>query len=98
MVNLSDFDKLLERVAGRLSESAQVTVRLQEELAQTKKQLDERALEKIRALKEKDRVIEELEREKMNLQKEKEVVESQLEEVYKKIRALFPDAENLERR
>ncbi len=98
MANLTDFDKLLDRVAGRLSEAATSTARLQDELAQTKKQLDERALDKIRALKEKDRVIEELEREKMNLQKEKELLESQLEEVYKKIKALFPDAETLERR
>ena len=98
MVNLTDFDKLIDRVASRLNEGTEMTVRLEDELTRTKKLLEEKELEKIRALKEKDRRIDELEREKTALLKEKELVENKLEDVYKRIRALFPDADHYERR
>ena len=92
MTNLSELDQLLERVSGRIGEFAASNASLQDELAKVKKQLDEKELDKIRALKEKDRAIEELEREKMNLQKEKETLESKLDDIVKSLKNILPDA------
>lgn len=92
MTNLSELDQLLERVSSRIGEFAASNASLQDELAKVKKQLDEKELDKIRALKEKDRAIEELEREKMNLQKEKEALESKLDDIVKSLKNILPDA------
>lgn len=92
MVNLTELDQLLSRLSTRVSESANATAALQDELVQARKQVEEKELDKIRALKEKDRQIEELERDKMNLQKEKEVLEAKIEEVAKTLRTILPDS------
>ncbi len=91
MINLSELDQLLERVSARLSDSATVSASLQEELARSKKLIEEKELDKIRSVREKDRYIEELERDKMNLQKEKEALESKFEEIVKTLRNILPD-------
>ena len=98
MKDLSDLDSLLDRISVRLSEGASANAKLQDELNKAKKQIEEKELDKIRALKEKDRVIEELEREKLNLQKEIGVLEGKIEEFFNKVRALVPDAGSFERR
>ncbi|MBP5211450.1 MAG: hypothetical protein J6Z30_01205 [Pyramidobacter sp.] len=97
MRDLSELDQVLETVASRLREASTVQVRLEEELMKAKKLLEEKELDKIRALKEKDRVIEALEREKMSLQKEKEVLEGRIDEFFAKVRSLLP-ASGFERR
>ena len=97
MRDLSELDQILDAVAARLSEASSVQVRLEEELQKAKKLLEEKELDKIRALKEKDRVIEALEREKMSLQKEKEVLEGKIDEFFAKVRSLMP-ASGFERR
>ena len=97
MRDLTELDQILDTVANRLSEASSAQVRLEEELMKTKKLLEEKELDKIRALKEKDRVIEALEREKMSLQKEKEVLEGKIDEFFAKVRSLLP-ASGLERR
>ena len=97
MRDLSELDQVLETVASRLREASTVLVRLEEELMKAKKLLEEKELDKIRALKEKDRVIEALEREKMSLQKEKEVLEGRIDEFFAKVRSLLP-ASGFERR
>ena len=97
MRDLSELDQVLEMVASRLREASTVQVRLEEELMKAKKLLEEKELDKIRALKEKDRVIEALEREKMSLQKEKEVLEGRIDEFFAKVRSLLP-ASGFERR
>jgi len=98
MKDLSELDAMLDTIGGRLSEGASATAKLQDELLKAKKLIEEKELDKIRALKEKDRVIEELEREKMNLQKEKEVLEGKIDEFFNKVKALVPDAGSFERR
>ena len=97
MRDLSELDQVLETVASRLREASTVQVRLEEELMKAKKLLEEKELDNIRALKEKDRVIEALEREKMSLQKEKEVLEGRIDEFFAKVRSLLP-ASGFERR
>ncbi|MGI6076451.1 MAG: hypothetical protein ACOYD9_08860 [Pyramidobacter sp.] len=92
MTNLSELDQLLERVSARLGEAATASASLQDELAKTKKIVEEKELDKIRSLKEKDRVIEELLRDKMNLQKEKEALEAKIDEVAKALRSILPDS------
>ena len=52
-----------------------------EELMKAKKLLEEKELDRIRALKEKDRVIEALEREKTSLQTENEALEKKIIEI-----------------
>ena len=91
MTNLAELDQLLERVSDRLSSAAAANAALQEELAKAKKQVEEKELDKIRALKEKDRLIEELERDKMNLQKEKEALDSKIDDIAKTLRSILPD-------
>ena len=97
MRDLTELDQILDTVANRLSEASSAQVRLEEELMKTKKLLEEKELDKIRALKEKDRVIEALEREKMSLQKEKEVLEGRIDEFFAKVRSLLPTS-SFERR
>ncbi len=97
MTNLSELDQLLERVSARLTDSAAASASLQDELAKTKKLVEEKELDKIRALREKDRLIEELERDKMSLQKEKEALESKIDDIAKSLRSILPDA-GIERR
>ncbi len=91
MTNLSELDQLLERVSARLGEAATASVSLQDELAKTKKLVEEKELDKIRSLKEKDRIIEELLRDKMNLQKDKEALEAKMDEIAKTLRSILPD-------
>ena len=97
MRDLTELDQILDMVANRLSEASSAQVRLEDELMKTKKLLEEKELDKIRALKEKDRVIEALEREKMSLQKEKEILEGRIDEFFAKVRSLLP-ASSFERR
>ena len=97
MRDLTELDQILDMVANRLSEASSAQVRLEDELMKAKKLLEEKELDKIRALKEKDRVIEALEREKMSLQKEKEVLEGRIDEFFAKVRSLLP-ASSFERR
>ena len=97
MRDLSELDQILEMVANRLSEASSVQVRLEEELMKAKKLLEEKELDRIRALKEKDRVIEALEREKTSLQKENEALEGKIDEFFAKVRSLLP-ASGFERR
>ena len=97
MKDLTELDQILDTVANRLSEASSAQVRLEDELMKAKKLLEEKELDKIRALKEKDRVIEALEREKMSLQKEKEVLEGRIDEFFAKVRSLLP-ASSFERR
>ena len=97
MRDLTELDQILDMVANRLSEASSAQVRLEDELMKTKKLLEEKELDKIRALKEKDRLIEALEREKMSLQKEKEILEGRIDEFFAKVRSLLP-ASSFERR
>ena len=97
MRDLTELDQILDMVANRLSEASSAQVRLEDELMKAKKLLEEKELDKIRALKEKDRVIEALEREKMSLQKEKEILEVRIDEFFAKVRSLLP-ASSFERR
>ena len=97
MRDLTELDQILDMVANRLSEASSAQVRLEDELMKAKKLLEEKELDKIRALKEKDRVIEALEREKMSLQKEKEILEGRIDEFFAKVRSLLP-ASSFERR
>ena len=97
MRDLTELDQILDMVANRLSEASSAQVRLEDELMKAKKLLEEKELDKIRALKEKDRVIEALEREKMSLQKEKDILEGRIDEFFAKVRSLLP-ASSFERR
>lgn len=90
MMNLAELDQLLEKVSARMSETASTNASLQEEVAKLRRQSEEKELEKIRAVKEKDRQIEELERDKLNLQKEKDTLEAKIEEVAKTLRNILP--------
>lgn len=93
MKDLSELDQIISNVSSRLGEAASLQARLEDDLQRMRKQLEEKELDKIRAVKEKDRVIEELEREKMGLQKEKEALESKIDDFFSKMRALMPGAD-----
>lgn len=92
MTNMAELDQLIQRVTERLNTAATNAAALQDELVRTKKLVEEKELDKIRALREKDRVIEELERDKMNLQKEKETLEAKIDQIAQTLKNILPDA------
>ena len=92
MTNLNELDSLIARVSDRFSNVAAVNASLEESLAKARKTIEEKELDKIRSVKEKDRIIETLSREKMELQKEKEALEAKLEAIAKSLRGLLPDS------
>lgn len=97
MTNLSELDQLIERLGSRMNETTSANNALQEELNRTRKLVEEKELDKIRATKEKDHRIEELERDKMNLLKEKELLENKMNDIAKSLKQLLPGV-NLDRR
>jgi predicted RNase H-like nuclease (RuvC/YqgF family) len=97
MTNLTELDQLLERVSARMDGMAEENAALRDELNKTKKMVEDKELDKIRCIKEKERSIEELERDKMSLRKEKEILEAKLDEVFKSLKSILPEA-NVERR
>ncbi|MDY3869351.1 MAG: hypothetical protein SOZ52_08265 [Pyramidobacter sp.] len=91
MTNLNELDQLLERVSARMGGIAAENSALRDELNKTRKAVEEKELDKIRCLKEKDRMIEELERDKMTLLKEKGALEAKLDEIVKNLKAILPE-------
>ena len=91
MTNLTELDQLLDRVGARMGGIAEENKSLRDELSKTKKQVEEKELDKIRCMKEKDRTIEELERDNMGLRKEKELLEAKLDDIVKSLKSILPE-------
>ena len=84
-------ERLVERLAGRMTSLQRERDGAVADAASLKAQLQEKDLELIRARKEAQRSVEQLEREKMTLQKEQQQLEQRFGEMLSRIRGLLPE-------
>lgn len=85
------FERLVDRLAGRMANLQRERDGAVAEAAALKGQMQEKDLELIRARKEAQRAVEQMEREKMALQKDQQQLEQKLGDLMAKIRGLLPE-------
>ncbi|MCF7935802.1 MAG: hypothetical protein K9L28_05650 [Synergistales bacterium] len=91
---LETMEQLVEKVQQRMHGFAQRCDKLESELEENKKQLQNKDLELIRLRKEHQRLVEQKEREAMQLKKERKQAQEKLQEILNRFKALSGDSDN----